>query len=267
VYPTRRQKARQLYNVIWFGFYTLTDGEPLMNTHRTLRFSLSLALALFLSATLFAQRTADKTLVVNGKTATARVRQIDGHSYVDIESLAQATNAVFTVEPHRIVLTIPSAEPAPQSAAAPVAAPPPATVAAEPTPALSREFRSAAIAELSEMREWRGAVRAMILYGLAVSDTWVQSYQDQVQAGLQQATVVATTQSDQSALQLLRNEAENLTSWANGVYAARKALNGASTVDPNALQNDQALAKIRSCGQFLNSMIVTGTFADDASCH
>jgi len=256
-----------LYNVIWFGFYTLNNGEPLMNTHRTLRFSLPLVLALFLSGTLFAQRTADKTLVVNGKTAAARVRQIDGHSYVDIESLAQATNAVFTVEPHRIVLTIPAAEAAPRPATAPVAAPPPTTVVAEPVPALSREFRSAAIAELSEMREWRGAVRAMILYGLAVSDAWVQSYQDQVQAGLQQAAVVATTQPDQSALQLLRNEADNLTSWANGVYAARKALNGATTVDPNALQNDQALAKIRSCGQFLNSMIVTGTFADDPSCH
>jgi len=58
-----------------------------------------------------------------------------------------------------------------------------------------------------------------------------------------------------------------MTNWANGVIAARQALNGAATVDPNALQNDTAYAKIRSCSQFLNSMIVSGAFNDDPSCH
>ena len=107
----------------------------------------------------------------------------------------------------------------------------------------------------------------MITYGLAVSDTGTQDEQGRVMTGLRQAEIAATTEDDQQALQLLQNEANELASWADSVFAAREEFNGAMTVDPNALRNDPALAKIRSCGQFLNAMIVSGTFADDPSCH
>jgi hypothetical protein len=107
----------------------------------------------------------------------------------------------------------------------------------------------------------------MITYGLAASDTWAQDDQGRVMTGIRQAEVAATTEDDLHALQLLENEADKLASWADSVFAARQALNGAKTVDPNALQNDPALAKIRSCGQFLNAMLVSGAFADDPSCH
>jgi hypothetical protein len=120
---------------------------------------------------------------------------------------------------------------------------------------------------LAEMREWRGVIAAMVTYGLAVSDTWGQVYHDRVQAALGQAAVLASTPADQNALQLLRGEFDKLTNWANGIFAARRSLNAATTVDPNALQNDPALMKIRSCGQFLNAMLVSGSFADDPSCH
>jgi len=40
-----------------------------------------------------------------------------------------------------------------------------------------------------------------------------------------------------------------LAGWASDVMAARQALNGAKTVDHNALQNDPVLAKITSCGR------------------
>jgi adenosine/AMP kinase len=219
-------------------------------------------LVLAVAGVLFAQTAPNKTLVVNGKNAGAIIRQIDGHSYVDIESLAQATNGVVTVEPRRIVLTIPSAE------AAPVAVAVAATPAVAPAPVgISRDFAAAAIAELAEMREWRGAVSAMVRYGMAVSDTWAQDYHAHVEEGLRATAVLAATDADQSALQLLRSEADNENNWANTVLAARQTLNGAATVDPNAQQNDATLAKIRKCGQFLNGMIVSGGFADDPSCH
>jgi hypothetical protein len=248
-------KSARMYN-------TSRDATPagnlvklIMNKLRNVRFLLSLALVLALSGMLFAQST-DKILVVNGKTAGAPVRQIDGRSYVDIEALAQVTNGIFTVEPNRIVLTIPSPD-----------AGTTANTSAQPPQRLSRDFSAAAVAELAQMREWRVALRAMVKYGLAVSDAWVQDYHEQSLVGLRQAEVAATTDADRAALQLLRGEGDMLTSWANGVNAARQALNGASTVDPNALQNDTALAKIRNCNQFLNSMIVSGAFADDPSCH
>jgi len=228
----------------------------MMSKHPSIQFVVYLALLLALSGVLFAQST-NKTLVINGKTANVGVRQINGRLYVDLETLAQATNAVLTVEPRRVLLNIPPSD------AGAVAS----DDSAQNSQRLSRDFSSTAISALAAMREWRVAVRAMILYGLAVSDTWVQAYHNQTLDAIRQAGVAASTDPDKNALQLLRSEADMMTAWANQVEAARQELNGAKVVDPNALQNDPALAKIQSCNQFLNSMVFSGNFNDDPSCH
>jgi hypothetical protein len=228
-----------------------------MNRHDNFRFVLLFGFLLSLAGVLLGQGKPDTILVVNGRTAGAAVRQIDGRFYVDIETLAQITNGEVTVEPTRIVLTIPGSD----SRAALSAAPPQATQG------LSRDFAKAAIADLAEMREWQGAIGAMITYGLAVSGTWAQEYHARVEESLRQATEAASTEADRNALQLLRNESGKLVGWANAVFAERQALNAARTVDPNALQNDPVLARITSCGRFLNAMLVSGEFADDPSCH
>jgi hypothetical protein len=200
---------------------------------------------------------ASKTLVVNGKTVGTEVKEINGRSYVDVEALAQVTNGVVTVEPNRIVLTIPISN---SSDAANSAAP-------APVPRLSKDFASASVGLLADMREWRGAIGTMITFGLVVSDSWSQQYHDRVEAAIAQAAVVATTASDQNALPLLRNEFDKLTAWANETLAARQALNGAKTIDPDALKNDPALTAITNCSRFLNGMIVSGTYSDNAACH
>jgi hypothetical protein len=138
---------------------------------------------------------------------------------------------------------------------------------AQPPQGISRGFAAAAIAALADMREWRGATSAMITHGLALGDAWAASYRDQAQADLAQAELVATSDAVRNALALLRNEWGNLSSWWDGVLAARQDLNGAATIDPDALKNDSALAKIRACSQFLNSMLVSGDFADNSACH
>jgi hypothetical protein len=217
-------------------------------------------LILFSAGNVWAQGTASsatKTLVVNGRTVSAELKVIDGHSYVDIETLAQITNGVVTMEPNRIVLTIPTSN---STDAANSAAPP-------PVPRLSKDFASASVGLLADMREWRGAIGTMITFGLAVSDSWSQQYHDRVEAGLTQAAVAATTESDRNALPLLRNEFDKLTEWANETLTARQALNGAKTIDPDALKNDPSLAAITNCSRFLNGMIVSGTYSDNAACH
>ncbi len=65
----------------------------------------------------------------------------------------------------------------------------------------------------------------------------------------------------------LKDEFAQLTSWAAGVSADRKNLNGARTLDPNALQNDPALVKITTCSQSLNTMLLARSFSDISSCH
>jgi hypothetical protein len=217
----------------------------MISRHLSCRFVLYLALVLALSGMLFAQST-NKTLVVNGRTAGAGVRQINGRLYVDLESLAQATNAVFTVEPHRVVLNLPPSD------AGAVAS----DDSEQNSQKLSRDFSSAAISALAAMREW-----------LAVSETWVQTYHRQTLDALEQASVAASTEADKNALQLMRNEADMITAWANQVEADRQQLNAEKVVDPNALKDDPTLAKIQKCSQFLNSMVLSGAYNDDPSCH
>jgi len=237
-----------------------------MNRNHKVRYVLFLAATFSAAGLLLAQTPPGRTLVVNGKNVGPIIRLIDGRSYVDLDTLARLTNGSISTEPTRIVLTIPGAAPAsvPAANAAPIAQP---GGAVQSEAALTREFASAAISELEEMREFRGAVGAMITYGLAASSASAQEYHDQIEAGLSQAAVVATTDADQKALGLLRNEYDKLTVWSNQILSERQNLNGSRTIDPNSLQRDTALAQIRACGQFLNTMIVSGVFTDNSDCH
>jgi hypothetical protein len=234
-----------------------------MKKHYNCRPVLALGFALLLAVILSAQSmpptqtAADKVLVVNGKAVQSKVRQIDGRSYVESEALAQAINGAVAIEPNRVVLTIPIQDSSATSGAAPV----------QTTQGLSRTFASAATAEVAEMREWRGVIGTMVTYGLAVSGTWAQDYRERVDEEMRQTALSASTDADRNALQLLKNEYDSLAGWASEVLAARQALNGARTLDPNALQNDPVLAKITSCSRFLNAMLVSSAFTDDGSCH
>jgi len=100
-----------------------------------------------------------------------------------------------------------------------------------------------------------------------VAGTWPQDYHDRVEANLGQLGVAASTAADQDALQLLQNEFSNLSRWASDVVATRQSLNATNTVRPDTMQSDQTLAKISDCSRFLSSMLVTGVFADNPSCH
>jgi hypothetical protein len=235
------------------GGRSAAQGRDSMNRHLNLQRTAMLGFILLLAGVLFAQRAPDKKLVVNGKATNAAILQVDGHSYVDIETLAQITNGSVTVEANRIVLTIPN--PAADASAAPT------------TPGLSRDFASAAIGTLTEMREWKGVLGTMVTYGLAVSGGWAQAYHDRVETSLAQASVAATTNSDRDALQLLNNQFATLSKWASEIVSERQALNGARTMDPNALKNDPVLARISNCGSFLSSMVVSGVYADNPNCH
>ena len=211
---------------------------------------------------MYAQGSSSRTLIVNGKSA-GTVVQFGGHSYIDLETVAQITGGTVAIEQNRVVLSIAGLETGPAAESKPAAPPPPA-----PPPAgLSREFARQAIAELAEMREWRGAIGTILAYGVPVVGSWPQDYRDRVGADLNQLAVAATTASDRDALQLLSNEFGNLERWADGVVATRNSLNATKTVNPNAMQNDPDLKKISDCSQFLSSMLVSGTFADDNSCH
>ena len=218
------------------------------------------ASVLLFGGILLAQNTPDRALIVNGKSS-GMVVQMGGHTYVDVETVAQFTNGSVTLERNRVVLTFPASG----TSAAPSAGFAPQPQA--PPPGLSRNFASLAIGELAEMREWRGAVGTILTYGVPVAGTWPQDYHDRVEASLEQVGVAASTAADQDAMLLLRNQFSNVARWANDVVTTRQSLNATNTVGPNTVQGDQTLAKISNCSRFLNSMLVSGMFSDDQSCH
>ena len=226
-----------------------------MNRRRNLRYFVVFGIVFSLAGILLAQRGPDKVLVVNGRTVGTPVVQIDGRSYVDIDTVAQITNGVVTVQSDRILLTIRTTTPSP---------PPPAP---PPPEGISREFARQAVALLAEMREWRGAIGTTRSYNVPFAGTWPQDYHDRVEADLQRVALAASTGPDQDALQLLMNEFDNLSNWASSVIAERQALNATKTVAPDVTQNDQTLAKISNCSSFLSGMLVSGTFADSPNCH
>jgi hypothetical protein len=228
-----------------------------MKTNSRLALAVSLGLILALAGVLFAQGTGGRALVVNGKQLDAPLIQVEGHSYADIQALAQALNGSLTFEPNRVILTLPE----------PSSATPSGEADEQQVPPLTKNFSRAAIVELADLREWRGVITTVITYGLPVVGTWPQDYHDRVEADLMQAQVAASNPSDQNAAQLLENQFANTDAWASDVVAARQALNAARSVDPNALQNDALLTKISNCGKFLSNMIVSGMFSDDSGCH
>jgi hypothetical protein len=231
-----------------------------MRNRRAISYFLTFGCVLLFAGILWAQNTPDRALIVNGKSA-GMVVQLRGHAYVDVETVAQFMNGSVTLEANRVVLNFPESG----ATAAPSAELAPAPQA--PPPGLSRNFASLAIAELAEMREWRGAVGTILTYGVPASGTWPQDYHDRVQTNLGQVGVAAVTAADQDAMQLLQNEYSNLSRWASDVVTTRQSLNATNTVRPDTIQTDQALAKISDCSRFLNSMLVSGVFADDQSCH
>ena len=200
-----------------------------------------------------------RTLVVNGRTVETAVVEIEGRSYVDIEGLAQVIGGSVTFEPNQITLTLPEPAPAATPADASAAAP-------EAADDMSKQFQQLAVFTLAEMREWRGAISAVVTSGAPVVGTWPDDYHDRVGNDLLQATLGASTVQDNQAVQLLQLEYALLSDWANQVLGERKALDASRSIDPNSLQNDKALAKISKCGQFLSSMIVGGNFYNDSSC-
>lgn len=234
----------------------------MMRTRQTFLYPFLCGTFLFFAGILLAQTTPDRTLIVNGKPA-GKVLRMDGHSYVDVETLAQATNGSVTIGPDRVVLTIPAQQ---ASGTASEGTPSPASE----LPAqegLSRGFASQAIGVLAEMREWRGAIGTILKFNVPVVGTWPQDYRDREKANLDQLSVASTTADDEAAMQLLRNEFSNLSQWAGNVVATRDNLDATNSVRPDVMQSDLTLAKITECSRFLGSMLVSGSFADNPSCH
>jgi hypothetical protein len=221
-----------------------------MASNIRVRIAVLFGIILLLTLTVFAQRS--RVLMINGKNA-GPVVQMRGRSYVDIETLAENTDAAVTFQPDRIILTMPGTGNNPTSEHAPVG--------------LSREFAAAALGAIAVGREWKSAVETMIKFQIPVTGSWLQDYRARAEEAFGFARAAATNPEDHRALQLLQTEFTTLSDWAGSAVDARQSLNATRSLSPNVLENDQVLQKINSCGQFLGNMLASGHFTDNPVCH
>jgi hypothetical protein len=201
-----------------------------------------------------------RTLLVNGHSGQAAVIQENGRAYVDLEALAQIANGSLSFNANRIVLTLP---PATVSTPSSVDSPNPAEASG-----LSREFMKAGIEEIALIREWGSPVGNAVQNGYPLKEEWVARYREQAASGLRLASVAASTNADRNALQLLTNEFEGVRDWSNKLVEAGKSMDTAKySMSENAVRNDPQSQKLITCWRFLASMLGSGSFQDDSSCH
>lgn len=217
----------------------------------------AVGLLLLICAPVFAQTSRQKTaLTVKGYSGSAPVIQVNGKSYVEVESLARITNGTLSFPANQIVLTIaPSA-----SRTTPVE-----TAQLQPqSPRVSKEFARAAIEVSTAIEDWRTAMVKAVQDNSPVTPDWVNGYRRNAETKLALASSAVVTDPDRDALLLLRAQFANMQSLGDKYLALRKGL---SYVAPDALDNDPLNQKVQSCGRGLASLTAGSLLPDLPACH
>ena len=195
------------------------------------------------------------TLTIAGQQDQAALLRINGKSYVDIESLARITHGSVRFQGTQTILTLPTL-----TSAAPVAAP----AALVKVPQFSGGFLTAEIEALTGLREWRASLVYAIQNNYPVTDSWVSGLRRTADAKLQLAIAAATTEPDQKALELLRNEFANMLQMSDQFLGMHT---NANYISPDSFENNPLDQKILVCARALAGMAATKEFQDEPACH
>jgi len=198
-----------------------------------------------------------RALVINGHTGTAMVYQIDGKTYVDLQTIARSANGSTSFSGDKIILTITAGNSAASHSADHVA-----------VPGMSTDFMKAAIQDLSLLTEWSDTLAHAIQRGVPGDGSRLVVFHDRAADGLRLAKVAASNAEDEDALRLLTNHYNTVSKWSDKLVAERKSMStGKYSIDPNALANDETYQKITGCAKFLGNMLPSGQFHDNRACN
>ena len=220
------------------------------------RVSLAGAAALTLASIHTIAQTARQsgTLVIAGQASQAPLMQINGKSYVDLESLARITHGTLRFDGTRTVLTLPALGSAATAPADGRSAP----------PRLTQNFLNAEIAALAQIREWHVSVVNAINNNLPVTEDLVGPMRRQADVKLQLALAAATSGPDHEAAELLRNEFANMQQMSDQFVQMHDK---AETIPHDVFTGNALDAKIEGCQTVLSQMAASKQFQDDAQCH
>jgi len=127
---------------------------------------------LMLSASGHAQAPKEgSTLTIAGNSGEARLLQINGKAYVEVESLARLTKGTLSFQATRTILTLPAAD-----SQAPVATPPVKVV-------FTRAFVQAGIEEMGSIREWRIVIVRAVQNNVPVLPEWIAAHAGRKEPG------------------------------------------------------------------------------------
>jgi hypothetical protein len=215
-------------------------------TSKTWQALAALSILTVMTASLVAQQTS--SLTIAGQSGSAKVIQVDGRNYVEVEALARLTNSSMSFNANQIVLTMPGST-ADNSAAS--------------APGFSKDFVAAGIEAMSQVREWRVALRTSIQRSYPLSEEGLAAYRDQARKSLRLASVAVTTPADKNVLPFLTNEFNNMQQLSDKYLQMAKSM---TYIEPNSLDSDPLDQKIRTCAHSLTSMASANQFVDDGSC-
>lgn len=193
-------------------------------------------------------------LLIDGQQGQARVIQVQGRNYVEVDELAQIMGGSLRFEGDQIFLTLPeSGETSSQA------------VQSAPTPSVgySQQFLTAGIETMREILEWHAALKTAIEQGYPLSDEWFGIYKRQVQASLKLAEAAASTEMDQKAFPLLVNEFNTMSALTDKYL---KISAHRDYIAPDSLNNEPLRQKLLTCWRALESMASSNQFVDDGSC-
>lgn len=198
------------------------------------------------------------SLVVTGHAGSARVVTVEGQKYVELDGLARVTGGSLRFNGDQAELTLGGVAAMPAAAAASGSAPAPADTG------FSRGFLNAGIEAMSQVREWRSALKNAIESGFPIASNWLDAYKAQARQGLRLASVAASTDADKKAFGLLTAEFNNMSTLSDKYVKMREAM---TYIAPDALSNDALDQKILTCARSLGAMASSNQFVDDGSCH
>jgi hypothetical protein len=186
------------------------------------------------------------------------VYQIDGRTYVDLESLVRTANGTMSFKGDQITLSFPASDG--DSAASDGKGPSDAN--------LTAPFMTESVKTLSVLKDWTNTLATAVQRGVPGDGSRLVIFHNRASEALHLATVAASSGSDQDALQLLTNQFNTVSAWSDKLVGERKNMDtGKYSVSADALKNDDTYQKITACTRFLNNMLPNGTYQDDYTCH
>ena len=201
---------------------------------------------------LVAQETS--ALLVEGRQGQAKMIQVQGKNYVEVDELARITGGSLRFVGNQFILRLPGSDTPAQAA----------QLAPEPAAGLSKPFLTGGIDTMREILEWHAALKNAIERGYPLSDTWFGNFRRQIRSSLAQTEAAASTDLDQKAFPLLTNEFNTMNALTDKYLKIEVSRD---YLAPNSLDSDPLNQQLLACWQSLASMASSNQFVDDGSCH